>query len=85
MNNEQYSHIVETILAYIQQHITADITVDETSNFVTEGLLDSFAILSLIMTLEAEFKIKFKPLELANSELQLVKGLAQSVCAKLSS
>ena len=35
--------------------------------------------------LEAEFKIKFKPLELANSELQLVKGLAQSVCAKLSS
>ena len=51
---------------------------------MTQGLLDSFAILSLIMTLESEFKIKFKPIELANLELQQVKGLAQAVCDKLA-
>ena len=85
MNNEQYSHIVEIILAYIHQHNTVDLAVNEMSNFVTEGLLDSFAILSLIMTLESEFKIKFKPIELAKPQLQLVKGLAQLVCDKLSS
>ncbi|WP_076410839.1 phosphopantetheine-binding protein [Shewanella sp. UCD-KL12] len=85
MNNEQYSQVLETILSYIKQNISAEVSVDEASNFVTEGLLDSFAILSLIMTLESEFLIKFKPVELANPDLQLVKGLAQSVCDKLAS
>ena len=81
MNNEHYSKVVESILDYISQH--ADEPVGESSNFVSEGLLDSFAILSLIMTLESEFKIKFKPIELANPALQQVKGLAISVCDKL--
>ncbi|MDO6618568.1 acyl carrier protein [Shewanella sp. 6_MG-2023] len=83
MNNEQYPHVVETILDYIAQH--CEVSVDDNSNFVAEGLLDSFAILSLIMMLESEFNVKFKPIELANPQLQLVKGLAQSVCDKLSS
>lgn len=82
MNNEHFSHVVEVIVEYIQQHNND--SVNETSNFVTQGLLDSFAILSLIMTLESEFKIKFKPIELANLELQQVKGLAQAVCDKLA-
>ncbi|WP_153913943.1 acyl carrier protein [Shewanella sp. TC10] len=82
MNNEQYSKVVETILNYINEH--TDEAVNESSNFVTEGILDSFAILSLIMTLESEFNIKFKPIELANPALQQVQGLAASVCNKLS-
>ncbi|MCL1066583.1 acyl carrier protein [Shewanella olleyana] len=84
MKNERVGEVVEYITSYIQQH-NDDISINDGSNFVKEGLLDSFAILSLIMTLESEFNVKFKPIELANEELQTIKGLAQAVCNKWSS
>ncbi|QBF84008.1 acyl carrier protein [Shewanella maritima] len=82
--NQAQQDITNTIIDYIKQHAD-EVSVTEHSNFVTEGLLDSFAILSLIMTLESEFSIKFTPIELADSSLQVVGGLAAAALAKMTS
>ena len=44
--------------------------IDGTTNFVESGLLDSFAILSMIMDLESRFSVKFQPRELADPGLR---------------
>lgn len=54
------------------------------TNFVKSGMLDSFAILSMIMQIERQFAIKFELAELANTDLQTVDGLSKAIAAKLS-
>ena len=83
MNQQHYPQILDTIIEYISEHVADGIEVSHESNFIAEGLLDSFATLSLIMTLESEFQIKFTPIELANPQLQLVSGLARCVSNKM--
>lgn len=73
------------ILEYIRdncENSPADLGAD--TNYVERRLLDSFAILNLIMTLESEYEIKFNPQELASPDLRIVSRLAQTVHNKRS-
>ena len=56
--------------------------IDDARNFVTEGLLDSFATITLIISLESAFGIIFDPVELADESVQTVGGLASLVIRK---
>ena len=78
------SDIQEFIYEYIRAHVPDKIqAVDETTNFVDDGLLDSFAILSLIMTIESQYSIKFQPQELADPALHIVGNISQAIFKKL--
>jgi len=76
--------IEAALIECIQDSAGQQGTLTSTSNFVQSGLLDSFAILSLIMQLEQQFAIKFTIDELTNTELQTVSGMAQAIADKLA-
>lgn len=48
-------------------------------NFIDGGMIDSFEILSLVISIEAEFRIKILPYELAQEANKTVDGLARLV------
>ena len=75
--------VAEFIVAYIKDHVDGSVPVTKKSNFIKDGLLDSFATLSLIMSLEAEFGVKFIPQELADSSLQVIENMADVIVAKV--
>jgi acyl carrier protein len=78
------SDIQGFICEYIRSHIPGENqAVNENTNFVANELLDSFAILSLIMTLESQYSVKFQPEELADPTLHIVGNISQAVCKKL--
>ena len=54
-------------------------------NFVQEGGLESFEVLSFISELEESLDIVFTPKELSRGEVQTVGGLATLVEEKLQS
>ena len=77
------SEIQTFIIDYIKDNTVLDNPIiNEKSDFVEEGLLDSFAILNLIMTLESQYSVKFDPAELANPDLRCVGMLAQATAQK---
>ena len=77
--------VQQFIIEYIEDNTALDnVTVNEASNFVNEQLLDSFATLSMIMTLESEFSIKLSPAELTDEKMRVVGFLAESVARKIS-
>ena len=76
--------VIDFIIDYIIDNTAQDgVEVSGQSNFITEHLLDSFATLSMIMTLESEFSIKFEPSELANENMRVVNELAEIIVNKL--
>ncbi len=81
MTEPHLNEIQAFILDTIRQQGGGD-ELDANSNFVEDGMLDSFAILSLIMSLESEFSVKFQPHELADPAMRIVGVLAQSVLEK---
>ena len=77
------SDIEQFIIVYITSNSDdPDAAIDSSTNFVTSRMLDSFAILNLVMTLESEFAIKFEPQELADTRTHVVGQLAQMVASK---
>lgn len=48
-------------------------------NFVDEGLIDSFGILQLIMTVEKEFDFRFGPEHLQAEEIRTIEGMAEVI------
>jgi len=78
--------VEQFIIEYIEDNTTEDkISVNGSSNFVNEQLLDSFATLSMIMTLESEYSIKLSPMELADEKMRVVQTLAEKVASKIAS
>ncbi|MEG3618341.1 acyl carrier protein [Magnetovibrio sp. PR-2] len=78
------SDIQSEIIKYIYANASHEISeIGVSTNFAEDGLLDSFAILNLIMTLEAEYEIKFQPHELADPALRTVGALTQCVVEKM--
>lgn len=78
--------VEQFIIEYIEDNTTEDnISVNGSSNFVNEQLLDSFATLSMIMTLESEYSIKLSPMELADEQMRVVRTLAEKVASKVAS
>ncbi len=73
------------IIEYIKDNTSHDdVSITTKTNFVESGLLDSFAILNLIMSLESEFSIKFQPQELAEPSLRIVETLSATVADKMA-
>jgi len=83
-SSKTLSEIEAAVIEGVQDSAGQQGTLTSTSNFVQSGLLDSFAILSLIMQLEQQFAIKFTIDELTNTELQTVSGMAQAIADKLA-
>ena len=83
-SSKTLSEIEAAVIEGVQDSAGQQGTQTSTSNFVQSGLLDSFAILSLIMQLEQQFAIKFTIDELTNTELQTVSGMAQAIADKLA-
>jgi len=82
-NSTQSAKILQFIIEYIIDSTALDdVTIDENSNFVNEHLLDSFATLSMIMTLESEFSVKLTSAELADENMRIVGKLAQLIANK---
>lgn len=77
------TEIEQKVIELIQQNAPVPAEIDSETNFVKEQILDSFAILSLIMQLEQEFTIKFAVEELADDALQKVQGLGMAIKNKL--
>ena len=72
------------ILDYIREQLpNPEISLDGNTDFVRESLLESFAILDLIMTLENRYAIKFQPRELADPGIRVIATLAQGVTDKI--
>ena len=77
--------IKDFIVEYIEDNASTEgALINDETNFVETGLLDSFAILGLIMTLESQYSIKFEPRELADPALRIVGTLAQIIASKMS-
>ncbi len=79
------SEIERFIIEYIEDNSTdSGVVVTRDTNFVDNSLLDSFAILNLIMTLESQYGVKFEPRELADPELRTVGKLAEVTSQKMA-
>lgn len=75
--------IEKKVIELIQQNAATEVELNSQTNFVTTQILDSFAILSLIMQLEQVFAIKFSVEEIADESLQTVAGLSAAIALKL--
>jgi len=83
MKNHLKIEIHEFITNYIHNHAAGEnLALDGSTNFVADRLLDSFAILNLIMTLESQYGVKFQAKELADPRLQTIEALAQIIFEK---
>jgi len=81
--NTKKKKVIEFIIDYIIDNTAQDnVEVCDNSNFIKEHLLDSFATLSMIMTLESEFGIKFEPSELADEGMRVIHELAEIIVNK---
>lgn len=78
------TQIQQQVIELIIANGAGSATLTPETNFVKTGMLDSFAILSMIMQIERQFAIKFELAELANTDLQTVDGLSKSIAAKLN-
>ncbi|WP_420935276.1 acyl carrier protein [Alteromonas sp. A081] len=77
------SQITQFIVEYIEENTNeAAQSIDATTEFAASGILDSFAILNLVITLESEFEIKFSIDELSDESIRTVGPLARLVYAK---
>ena len=77
------SQITQFIVEYIEENTNeAAPSIDATTEFAASGILDSFAILNLIITLESEFEIKFSIDELSDKSIRTLGPLAKLVHAK---
>lgn len=83
MSKRRTFEIEEFILSYLVVQAGESVELDSSTNFVDSGMLDSFAILNMIMALESEYAIKFQPQELADPSIRVVSALASLVVSKL--
>ena len=85
MTNKILLEVEQFGVEFISEESGVDMdSIDPKNDFIALGLLDSFAILNLIINLEAKFNVKFEPLELADKKLRIIKSLAQAVAAKFT-
>ena len=77
------SYITQFIVEYIEENTSeAAPSIDDATEFGASGILDSFSILNLVITLESEFEIKFSINELSDESIRTVGPLARLVYAK---
>jgi len=66
---------IEWILRWFYEKVTVD-TIDIKSNFFTNGLLNSFQTLELVMSIETSLQISLPDSVLVDSKFSTIDGLA---------
>jgi acyl carrier protein len=77
-NEDRYAEIMRLICNHVAEASGTDLAeLDETTNFLTAELLDSFGVMNLILELQTALGISFEPVELVTPEVRTVGGLAR--------
>lgn len=76
--------VIEFIVDYLNERGVILTTTDCVGfNYLENGAIDSFELLSLIMALDAEFEVKIELEDMLNSQSKTVDGLALLVAGKM--
>ncbi|NVJ90036.1 MAG: hypothetical protein HWE34_00165 [Methylocystaceae bacterium] len=79
------NEIQDFIINYITENASHNAEgLNEDTNFIETGLLDSYAILNLFITLESVYNIKFTPQDFARPELHIIGQLSLHIKTKMS-
>jgi len=83
MNNfEKKDGIYIRLAKLLAEHRVGLIENIENFNYVTEGKLDSFELLSFISDVEIEFDIDISIEDITNKKNQIINGLAELILEK---
>jgi|APSaa5957512535_1039671.scaffolds.fasta_scaffold129948_2 acyl carrier protein len=84
MQNNQNLKITEIINNSIRKLTKIDHNLfDDNSNLVSEKVLDSLGLVSLLLDLEKQFNISFNEDDMLSEELMTSKGLALIISSKV--
>lgn len=59
----------------ILNNIKPEVEFDQSNNFVTEGLLDSFDIVTLVVALDEEFEISIEGQDITPMNFTTIEGI----------
>lgn len=70
---------METLIEILEE-IVADVDFEECETLIDDGILDSFAILSIVSELQDEFDITISPADIIPTNFNSAKALWDMVC-----
>lgn len=70
------------ILNYISEMSDLPADISKLENFIDNGLLDSFEIINLVVTIERRFGVKLSANEVSSEDFKTVSGLTNTVLKK---
>ena len=76
--------IKEFIIDYLQREYTIEVEDIMSLNFVETGYVDSFGLLTFILSLEQEYGIEFSEEELQDPSFKVVGSLIETVARKVA-
>ena len=76
--------IKEFIIDYLQREYTIEAEDIMSLNFVETGYVDSFGLLTFILSLEQEYGIEFSEEELQDPSFKVVGSLIETVAKKVA-
>jgi acyl carrier protein len=76
--------IKEFIIDYLQREYTIEVEDIMSLNFVETGYVDSFGLLTFILSLEQEYGIEFSEEELQDPSFKVVGSLIETVAKKVA-
>ena len=77
------NEIKEFIIDYLQREYTIEVEDIMSLNFVETGYVDSFGLLTFILSLEQEYGIEFSEDELQDPSFKVVGTLIETVAKKV--
>ena len=77
------NEIKEFIIDYLQREYTIEVEDIMSLNFVETGYVDSFGLLTFILSLEQEYGIEFSEDELQDPSFKVVGSLIETVAKKV--
>lgn len=79
------TEMIDTVLEFINDEYVEDedMELDENTQLISSGLVDSFSMVSLKMFLEEEYKISFTDAEASTEAFDTVSSIVSIVKSKL--
>ena len=71
--------ISEFVSDYIVQMTETKVDISQVENFYENGLLDSFSLMNLIITVEKKYDVKFRIDEIADESFRIVSGISRVI------
>jgi acyl carrier protein len=71
--------ISEFVSDYIAQMTETKVDISQVENFYENGLLDSFSLMNLIITVEKKYDVKFRIDEIADESFRTVSGISRVI------